>query len=425
MRVFRTLLVLAPLWGVPGCGDSEKHSATSQPEDGSKPPAGVPVGDELDELLALPYAGYVADDEGDDEGDDEDRDGVVLYDSEKSYPGYTLYTVHKRCTAELIDAEGRVVHSWSRPGHYSWGNTELLPNGDLVLTGKVRGDEAADGLLQRYLVRLNWDGEVVWERSIPAHHDVELTPRDQLLTLTFVRRSTPEIHPDAAIKDVGLVLLDQTGNVLRSLSVYELVRSRPDLFPLTHQRGLREGALAGEVADLFHCNSVEWAHHKHLEGRHPIYGPSCVLVCFRHQHRVAVFDWDQAKLVWAWGLGELSGPHDAHYLENGNLLIYDNGVRQKRSRIIELDPLTGEIVWQYQATPPESFFSLTKGSNQRLPNGNTLIANSDNGEAFEVTRDGEVVWRFICPHKNEQGQRATLNRIMRYERDFIEPLLEK
>ncbi len=416
--------MLALVACVAGCGDSEQPSSASQPIGPSQPTVDESARDEVDRLLALPYAGYVANDEGDDEG----QDGVVRYDPEKSYPGYNLYTVHKQCTTELIDAHGRVLHSWSRPGHYSWGNTELLANGDLVLTGKLREGEAdgsADGLLHRYLARFNWDGKVIWERSIPVHHDVELTPRDQFLTLTFVRRSTPEIHPDAVIRDVGLVLLDQAGNVLRSLSVYDMVAPRPDVFPLTHQRGLREGRLAGKVADLFHCNSVEWAHYKHLEGRHLIYGPSCVLVCFRHQHRIAVFDWDKAELVWAWGLADLSGPHDAHYLENGNILVFDNGVRQKRSRIIELDPLTGQIVWQYQATPPESFFSLTKGSNQRLPNGNTLIANSDNGEAFEVTRAGEVVWQFICPHKNEQGQRATINRVMRYDREFIEPLLQK
>ena len=423
MKLLR-VTVLALVASVSGCGDSEEQSGSSQPIGRAKPPAAELARDDLDKLLALPYAGYV---EADEE-DDEEQESVVLYNAEKSYPGYTLYTVHKLCLAELIDERGRVLRSWSRPGHYSWGNAELFPNGDLAVTGKVRetaADDAAEGSLRRYLIRFNWDGEVIWEKPLPVHHDVEVTPRDQLLTLTFVRRPVPELHPEAVIKDVGLVLLDHGGNVVRSLSVHDLLRQQSDVFPLVHQRGLRDGSLAGRVADLYHCNSIEWAHYKHLEDRHPIYGPSCVLVCFRHQHRIAVFDWDKAELLWAWGLGELSGPHDAHYLENGNILIYDNGVRQKRSRIIELDPLTERIVWQYQATPPESFFSLTKGSNQRLPNGNTLIANSDNGEAFEVTLEGEVVWRFVCPHKNEEGQRATITRIKRYERDFIETLLRE
>lgn len=417
-------VVLALVVCVWGCGDSDPQPAASQPTGDAKPATDAALREQVNELMALPYAGYV---EADEEEDSE-QGGAVLYDPERSYPGYNLYVVHRLCTAELIDAQGNVLRSWSCPGDYSWGNAELLPNGDLLVTGKEREagkDDSVEGTLCRYLIRFNWDGEVLWKKSIPTHHDVEVTPRDQLLSLTFVRRPVPELHPDTAIKDVELVLLDHGGNILRRLSVFDLVWPRPDLFPLERRHALRDGRLAGEVVDLFHCNSIEWAHYKQLEDRHAIYGPSCVLVCFRHQHRVAVFDWDKARLIWAWGLGELSGPHDAHYLENGNLLIYDNGVRQKRSRIVELDPLAKRIVWLYQATPPESFFSLTKGSNQRLPNGNTLIANSDSGEAFEVTREGVVVWRFICPHKNEQGSRATLNRIKRYERDFIEPRLKK
>ncbi len=415
----RRVAVLALVVYVSGCGDSEERSTATQPADRAKPTSA-----EVDQLLALPYAGYVEPDPS----DDEQPEGVVLYDAEKSYPGYNLYTVHKRCTVELTDELGRVLRSWSRPGHYSWGNPELLQNGDLLITGKERGagdNGSTGGGLRRYLIRFNWDGEVLWERTLPVHHDVELTPRGELMSLTFVRRPMPELHPETVIKDVGLVTLDHDGNVLRTLSVYDLLHQRPDQFPLVHQRSLRAGGLPGRAIDLFHCNSIEWAHHEHLADRHAIYGPSCVLVCFRHQHRIAVFDWDKAELVWAWGLGELSGPHDAHYLENGNILIFDNGVRQKRSRIIELDPLTGKIVWQYQATPPESFFSLTKGSNHRLPNGNTLIANSDHVEAFVVTAEGEVVWRFVCPHKNEAGQRATITRIRRYERDFIERLLRE
>lgn len=412
------VIALALLVCTCGCGDSEQQAATSRPVNELTPIE--QNRDEVDKLLALPYAGYVDVDE-----DDEQGVGVVLYDAEKSYPGYNLYCVHERCRAELMDAEGRVLRSWSRPSGYSWENVELLPNGDLLVVGKDPLPEGAEGSgsgRPRYLIRFDWDGDVLWETGIAAHHDVEVTPRNQILTLTFQRRPAPEIHPRAVIKDVGLVLLDHDGNVLQSLSVFDVLRKQPEVFPLVRLQRLRRDGNEGKSFDLFHCNSVEWTHFKQLEGRHPIYGPGCVLVCFRHQHRIAVFDWDERKVLWAWGEGELSGPHDAQYLANGNILVYDNGVKRKYSRVLELDPLSEKIVWQYQATTPDEFFSLTKGSNQRLPNGNTLIANSDNGEAFEVTREGEIVWRFICSYKNDEGQRATIVRIKRYERGFIDSL---
>ena len=52
-------------------------------------------------------------------------------------------------------------------------------------------------------------------------------------------------------------------------------------------------------------------------------------------------------------------------------------------RVIELDPLEKAVVWEYRASPPESFYTASRGSSQRLPNGNTLICVSDGGRAFE------------------------------------------
>jgi hypothetical protein len=52
---------------------------------------------------------------------------------------------------------------------------------------------------------------------------------------------------------------------------------------------------------------------------------------------------------------------------------------------------------------------------QRLPNGNTLITESDNGRVFEVTRDGEVVWEFFMPTVSQKGGvlRSTIYRMTR------------
>ena len=97
--------------------------------------------------------------------------------------------------------------------------------------------------------------------------------------------------------------------------------------------------------DIFHANSLEWMHHGHLVGKHPLYDLSNILICMRHQDRIAVLNWPRKEIVWAWGWEEISGPHDAHMLENGHILLFDNGIVQRRSRAVELDPVSGEIVW--------------------------------------------------------------------------------
>lgn len=55
------------------------------------------------------------------------------------------------------------------------------------------------------------------------------------------------------------------------------------------------------------------------------------------------------------------------------------------------------VYWSYGARRSEDLFSKSSGSSQRLPNGNTLITESDNGRAIKVTPANEIVWEFINP----------------------------
>jgi hypothetical protein len=78
--------------------------------------------------------------------------------------------------------------------------------------------------------------------------------------------------------------------------------------------------------------------------------------------------------------------------------------RRDYSRVIEFDPTTCEIVWEYrQETGEQKFFSHFISSAQRLPNGNTLIDEGANGRIFEVTPDKEIVWQYIAP-KDDEGR---------------------
>jgi hypothetical protein len=92
--------------------------------------------------------------------------------------------------------------------------------------------------------------------------------------------------------------------------------------------------------------------------------------------------------------------------------------------VVELDPISGAIVWEYMAEFPEDFFSYARGSAQRLADGNTLISESDNGRVFEVTRGGEVVWIWLNPVE-KKGHRETVYRMMRLPEDLLDPLLNE
>jgi hypothetical protein len=349
---------------------------------------------DVDGLRSLPYASSSP--------TEEIRSGVVLHDAERTCPGLRLITIQALSRADLIDADGTVVHSWRLQRSGLWEHAELLANGGLI----VIGTDASAGVdcvpaipdSARYVARLDRDSNVVWKRRINAHHDAEIRPDGELAVLTFERRRIPGIHPDLDTRDDGITILDpDTGETLESWGFLDAVAGSEDVFP--PQTGAINDLGGAPWVDLFHANSLEWIRETHLFGTHSLYAAGHVLACFRNQDRVAIFDAEARRVLWAWGQGELSGPHDAQLLPGGNILLFDNGLERGWSRAVEVDPRRDRIVWEWRTDPPESFFTASKGSVQRLPNGNTLLAESDRGHVVEVGGDGSVVWHFVNPER--------------------------
>ena len=71
------------------------------------------------------------------------------------------------------------------------------------------------------------------------------------------------------------------------------------------------------------------------------------------------------------------------------------------SRVLEINPVTKEIVWQYtgasSGNPGWSFRSTHISNARRLPNGNTFIDEGQIGRFFQVTPAGDIVWEYINP----------------------------
>jgi outer membrane protein assembly factor BamB len=126
---------------------------------------------------------------------------------------------------------------------------------------------------------------------------------------------------------------------------------------------------------------------------------------------IGILDPDESRFVWLWGPTNIARQHHPTLLPNGHILLFDNG--QSASQIIELDPLTNAVVWRY--APLTGFYSESAGSVQRLPNGNTLITESDPGVVFEVTPDGDTVWRYLNPLTTADGNRETIWRMTRFD----------
>ncbi|GAH41927.1 unnamed protein product, partial [marine sediment metagenome] len=181
--------------------------------------------------------------------------------------------------------------------------------------------------------------------------------------------------------------------------------------------------------DVFHTNTV-----KVLDGRVadkvPMFKKEHVLISMRSLHTIAVVDLDKEKVTWALS-GMWKAQHEPTVLENGNLLLFDNLGNHGKSKVIEFNPLTQDIVWAYRGDSINNFYTLSCGLNQRLPNGNTLITESESGRAFEVTPENEIVWEFFNPHRpnantpvSEGSCIATLFKLIRIDPDQLSFLNE-
>jgi hypothetical protein len=374
-------------------------------------PRGANVGsDEVARLQALGYVDVV-------EGQPPESTGVRVHDASRVEPGLTHFTTAFNCTAQLVTATGETVRSWTHEPCTGWSNTVLLPSGEMLVVQryKRRGHALRGGLM-----KLSLDGSPLWEVDVPVHHDAEPMAGGRITALTHRWRVLPWIDARIPVDDHFITILGPTGQVLEEASIADLLRTAPTVFaflPIASKRVNRNGpANAGapaEEIDLLHANSVAWMRHPDLATESALYAPTNVMVSLRHQNTIAIFDWTEKRLVWAWGQGHVMGPHDATPLRSGNFLIFDNGLGRGWSRVIELDPRSREIVWEYKADPPEGFYTLARGSAQRLANGNTLIAESDKGRIFEVTPAGEIVWSFVNPGRTRKGQTMAVVRARR------------
>jgi hypothetical protein len=190
------------------------------------------------------------------------------------------------------------------------------------------------------------------------------------------------------ILDDIITVLDADGRELASVSLLECAKNSAyqEVYEAVYKGG-----------DIYHTNSLQL-----LDGRHAgtleAFAAGDLLISIRELNRLAVVDLEARRMTWTL-VGSWRSQHEPTLLEGGTILLFDNQWQPRRSRVLELDPLSGAELWSYQEEQPGRFFSESCGSCQRLSNGNTLISESAAGRAFEVTPAGEIVWEFHNPFR--------------------------
>jgi hypothetical protein len=352
------------------------------------------------------------------------KGGVTKYNKDLAFDGLNFSISAHAPEATLMSMDGKILHTWryltasdiwpdapKREAERSyWRRAHLYKNGDIVALYANCG-----------LIKIDLNSNIIWSYNSPMkpHHDIEVTDDGTIYVLTRQRKIIPWIHKEHTVREDFITILSHEGSIIRHISLLKLLANSkykrllddrinsPQLFDLSK-------------GDILHTNTLEvfdgeLAHKSH------IFKKGNAIVSFLTIDTIAIVDIDSEEIIWALGSGLWRRQHQPTLLGNGNILIFDNFDSEDSSKVMEFEPFTQEIVWEYRGDSKNQFFSAFIGSNQRFPNGNTLITETDNGRAFEVTKEKKIVWEFTNPHRaGEQNELiASLVEVIRVDPTYF------
>lgn len=364
-------------------------------------------------LKSLPYLAHVEEDSY------EGQTGVIHYDPAACAPGLNLYNSYYLNGARLCDMSGNVLHSWRvEGGSPHWHYVALCDNGDLLVC--VENAE---------LMRLDWKSRILWKRQLRVHHDVDQAEDGDIYVLS---RGEAIVHPflfSMPIINDYIEIFSSHGKLKKRISLYDILKKqvswadfvavrrhiiKPQKFmswALKRKQDNRDILPLRNPFDIFHNNTLTILD-RDIPG---VCRKGDILISACHKNLIGIVDVRKEELAWSWGPGELDAQHNPTLMENGHILIFDNGRARGNSRLVELDPLTKKIVWEYGSSLAEKFFSSWGGAAQSLKNGNTLITVTGKGRVIEIDRHRAIVWEFLNPQNGKKGKRATIYRMTRVD----------
>lgn len=413
--------------------------------------------------------------------------GTTIYDPDRAWNGYTVFTAPQEQGVVVVDMNGREVKRWTGFSSGAGGPARVLPGGHVIAGGPTRPPhQESNQLIQR-----NWNGDVVWQFdrteqvetrdgttiwSARQHHDwhregfpagyysPEAEPAvtsGRTLLLAHRNAVVPAVS-DRRLEDDLLLEVSWDGEVLWQWRASEHIDELG--FSDDARDAIRRAPTFNRARDSFdwlHINAATYlGPNRWYDEGDERFHPDNVMISSREANIVAIVARD-GSIAWRIGpdylespelaeIRQVIGQHHPHLIPEGlpgagNLLVFDNGgaagygpanavgpngsgtLGRGSSRVLEIDPVSLEVVWSYAMPGRESFrfFSHYISSAQRLANGNTLITEGADGRLFEVDTDGDIVWEYVSPYfADGQPPSNSVYRAYRLPYDWI-PQLER
>jgi hypothetical protein len=337
----------------------------------------------MEELEEIGYGGQVS------SAPEPEAVGVTQHDPARSSPGLNLIVASHAPQATLADMDGRMLHVWS----YPWS---AVPGADNDSPGNWRHARVEDdGRLfaifdQHGVIALDRSSRLLWSLVGGYHHDLDVLSDGSLWVLLNERRILPAYSETRPTVEDFLEHVGADGRILGRFSLLKAFE-QSEYAPL-----LRKAAKGG---DIFHTNSVD-VFEGELAHLSPLFAAGNALISVWGLDVIAIVDLRAERVLWALS-GKWHRQHQPVLLEDGHILLFDNLGSDPWARVLEIDPFEQRTVWAYRGDEENQLLSHVLGSCQRLPNGNTLITESMRATAFEVTPEGDTVWRYVSPFRFE------------------------
>lgn len=318
-----------------------------------------------------------------------------------SLPGMLLLnaTLQGRSYALAFDSTGelRWYREFSGYEGVPTGETKQQPNGHLTtFLGSTSGFNPTYGRYVEYPA----GGDIVATYAAPAplytdNHELLLTDEGGRTIAHFFAYDLRAVdlsevggRPDGLVAGHYVLRMNDAAT--------DFVWSAWDHFPLQEWIEPNLPAVSASPTDFDHPNSLAFDR----DGNY--------IVSFRHFGEIVKLDRRTGAIMWRFGgvsnqfriigdpLGFFSGQHSVSILPNGNVLIYDNGIRHTppETRVVEyqLDTQakTATMVWEYRHVP--AIYTPFLGFTQRLKNGNTFVAFGGVGVVVVVDPQKNVLW---------------------------------
>lgn len=344
--------------------------------------------------------------------------GVTVNDRQRAQAGWNLYVSMHGREAFLIDMDGRELYRWKGPPRPKradragklglwWRTVRLLPNGDLL----AQTDYGP-------LMRLDAESRPLWIYDDTCHHDFDVASDGRIFAIAG---NDPIRHRRFAepLSEDFVVELDPNGVERARVSLLAALVKGRQREALAELRAAQLSAEGIARRDVTHLNAVE------ILGATPAgapgaFAPGRLLLSTPKNHRVLLMDFASGEIVWSLR-GSFRYQHDPTFTRDGRLLLFDNQrERGERSRVLALDPASGEERWSWGEPPDPPFFSQCCGRVHPLANGNLLVVVSGEGRAVEIDPERRIVWEFHNPHELG-GKTAMLNDVLRIDPADLDP----